>query len=212
VGESASAEKASREETGNQQREEVEESGMESTIVYHESPGAENTDETLELAVGAAVAHGIETIVVASRSGSTAMELIERADGTGLRVVVVTPQYGWLDDHEFDRDLIPAIRGAGHEFHAGTMPFHTDALHGCAGPRRMGDLLRTFSQGVQVCVEIAMMAADGGLLNCDERAVLIAGTGRGADTALVATPASSAKLEDFRVHEILCKPHLMDED
>ena len=185
---------------------------MESTIVYHDTPGPENTEETLDIAVNAAAVYDIETLVVASRTGATAMDLMERLEDTDMRMVVVTPQYGYMDEHEFDWTLIPAIREAGHEFHTGTMPFHTEALHGCAAPKRMGDALRIFSQGVQVCVEIAMMAADGGLLKCDERAVLIAGTGRGADTVLVATPSSSASLEDFRVHEILCKPHLMPAD
>lgn len=92
------------------------------------------------------------------------------------------------------------------------MPFHTDAFHGCSAPKRMGDVLRIFSQGVQVCVEIAMMAADGSLLRCDRMCVAIAGTGRGADAAIIAAPASSAELEEMRVHEILCKPHLVRED
>lgn len=185
---------------------------MESTIVYHDTPGPGNTEETLDLAVTAATVYDLDTIVVASRTGATAMELMDRLEGTGIRMVVVTPQYGYMGDHEFDWTLIPTIRDAGHEFHTGTMPFHTDALHGCEAPKRMGDVLRIFSQGVQVCVEIAMMAADGGLLKCDRRVVLIAGTGRGADTSMVATPSSSANLEEFRVHEILCKPHLMPEN
>jgi len=185
---------------------------MESTIVYHDAPGPDNTEETLDLAVNAATVYDLDTIVVASRTGATALDLMKRLDGTGLRMVVVAPQYGWLDEHEFDLSLVATLRENGHDFHAGTMPFHTDALHGCAAPKRMGDVLRIFSQGVQVCVEIAMMAADGGLIKCDRRAVLIAGTGRGADTAIVATPSSSAKLEEFRVHEILCKPLLMPEE
>ncbi|MFP4249724.1 MAG: pyruvate kinase alpha/beta domain-containing protein [Armatimonadota bacterium] len=185
---------------------------MESTVIYHDAPGPDNTAETLDVAVNAASVYQVETVVVASRSGATAMDLMERIEGTDIRMVVVTPQFGWMDEHEFDWNLIPTLREAGHEFHAGTMPFHTDALHGCSAPKRMGDVLRIFSQGVQVCVEIAMMAADGGLLKCDRRCVVVAGTGRGADTAMVVTPASSAKLEDFRVHEILCKPRLMPED
>lgn len=185
---------------------------MESTIVYYESPGPDNTDETLDLAVNAVAVYDLTQIVVASRTGETAMALMERLADTGIRMVAVTPQFGYADEHEFDWTLIPAIRDAGHAFHAGTMPFHTDAFHGCSAPKRMGDVLRVFSQGVQVCVEITMMAADGGLLNCDERAVVVAGTGRGADTAIVVTPASSAKLERLRVHEILCKPHLMPDD
>lgn len=182
---------------------------MESTIVYFDATGADNTEETLDLSVNAAAVYDIETIVVASRTGSTALALMDRLEGTAIRMVVVAPQFGWMKEHEFDWSLIPALREQGHEFHTGTMPFHTDAMHGCSAPKRMGDVLRIFAQGVQVCIEVAMMAADGGLLQCDRRAVLIAGTGRGADTAMVVTPASSAKLEEFRVHEILCKPRLM---
>jgi hypothetical protein len=185
---------------------------MEKTIVYHDTAGPENTDRTLDLAVEAALARGVDTIVVASRSGTTASALMERLEGTDVRMVVVTPQYGWLDQHEFDRSLIGPLREAGHDFYAGTMPFHTEAFHGSSAPQRMGDVLRIFSQGVQVCVEIAMMAADGGLLRCDRTCLAVAGTGRGVDTAMLVTPSSSAGLEDFRVHEILCKPHLTSDD
>lgn len=185
---------------------------METTITYHDTTGPDNTDRTLRLAVEVALEHEMDTIVVASRSGATAMALMDRIEDTDLRMVVVTPQYGWVDEHDFDRSLIPRLRQAGHDFYAGTMPFHTDVFHGCAAPQRMGDVLRIFSQGVQVCVEVAMMAADGGLLRCDRPCVVVAGTGRGADAALLVTPSSSASLDDFRVHEILCKPHLMSDD
>lgn len=181
---------------------------MEKRIVYHETPGPDNTDQTLSLAVEAAQEQGVDTIVVASRSGATAVALMERLEATDMRMVVVTPQYGYVDEHDFDRSLIPQIRAAGHDFYAGTMPFHTDALYGCSVPSRMGDILRTFGHGIQVCVQMAMMAADGGLLDCDQPCVLIAGTGRGVDTAVVITPASSAQMEELRVHEIVCKPAL----
>jgi uncharacterized protein len=174
-------------------------------------PGPDNTKGTLDLAVNATSVYQIDSIVVASRTGGTAIEL-ERLEDTDIRMVAVAPQFGWMEEHEFDWNLLPTLREAGHEFHAGTMPFHTDAFHGCSAPKRMGDVLRIFSQGVQVCVEIAMMAADSGLLKCDRPCVVVAGTGRGADTAMVVTPSSSAKLEDFRVHEILCKPRLMPAD
>ncbi len=181
---------------------------MEKKAVYHEAPGPENTDVTLRLAVEAALDRGVDTIVVASRTGATALALLELIEETNIRLVVVTPPYGWMDEHEFDRSLIPRLRERGHDFYAGTMPFHTEQLHGCAAPTRMGDALRMFSQGVQVSVEIGMMAVDGGLLERDRPCVLIAGTGRGADTAILATPASSARLNEMRVHELLCKPHL----
>jgi len=39
-----------------------------------------------------------------------------------------------------------------------------------------------------------------------ENVVVIAGTGRGADTAVVALAASSKDLPDLHINEIICKP------
>jgi len=52
-----------------------------------------------------------------------------------------------------------------------------------------------------------MMAADGGLVPTDEDAISIAGTGRGADTAVVLKPVNSHNFFDLKIREILCKPH-----
>jgi hypothetical protein len=68
--------------------------------------------------------------------------------------------------------------------------------------------LRTFGEGVKVCFEIALMAADAGLVRVGEPCVAIAGTGRGADTAVVLVPANAQDAFDLRVMEILAKPRL----
>ena len=68
--------------------------------------------------------------------------------------------------------------------------------------------LRIFGEGMKVCVEIALMAADAGLVNVGEPCLEIAGTGRGADTAVVLTPANVQNFFDLRVHEVLAKPRL----
>jgi hypothetical protein len=49
------------------------------------------------------------------------------------------------------------------------------------------------------------MAADAGVLSGDEL-MSVGGTGTGADTALVLTPAHQKHLFDLRIHEIVCKP------
>ena len=54
--------------------------------------------------------------------------------------------------------------------------------------------------------QIAAMGADAGLVRIDEDVVSIAGTGKGADTALVIRPAISKRLFDLRVKKILAKP------
>ncbi|MGY5873636.1 MAG: pyruvate kinase alpha/beta domain-containing protein [Candidatus Thorarchaeota archaeon] len=66
--------------------------------------------------------------------------------------------------------------------------------------------LRTFGQGTKVCAEIAMMAADAGLVPVDSDVVCIAGTGRGADTAWVVQPANSQTFPKLRMRACICKP------
>jgi len=71
----------------------------------------------------------------------------------------------------------------------------------------IANTLRIFGQGMKVVTEIALMAADAGLVRTDEDVIAIAGTGRGADTAVVLKPVNTEDFFDLRVKEILCKPH-----
>ena len=71
----------------------------------------------------------------------------------------------------------------------------------------VANTLRVFGEGMKVACEIAMMAADSGLVRTDEDVVSVAGTGRGADTAVVLTPVNSQNFFAMKVKEIICKPH-----
>ena len=70
----------------------------------------------------------------------------------------------------------------------------------------MSNTLRMFGQGVKVCVEIAIMALDAGMIAYGEKIIAIGGTGRGADAAVVMTPAHAREAFNTRIHEIVCKP------
>ena len=72
----------------------------------------------------------------------------------------------------------------------------------------VANALRIFGQGTKVAVEIALMAADSGLISVNEDVISIGGTGRGADTALVLKPVNVQDFFDLKVHEIICKPWL----
>jgi hypothetical protein len=71
----------------------------------------------------------------------------------------------------------------------------------------IADTLRIFGQGMKVVCEISMMAADSGLVRTDEDVVTIAGSSRGADTAVVLKPVNTHNFFDLKIKEILCKPH-----
>ncbi len=180
---------------------------MEEKIVYFEEPGMANTESTLSLAIERAKARGIKKIILASTRGDTAKVLAQRLVGTGVRMVVVPHQYGFGPaGQRFPQALVAELASQGHVVYFGTMLFHTDGFFATNEPRLMANLLRTFCQGMKVCVEILLMAANGGQVAPGEHVVVVSGTGRGADTAVVAIAATTTALSDFHVTEIICKP------
>jgi hypothetical protein len=184
---------------------------MEEKIVYFERAGAENTAAVIALVKAHAAGSGINKIVLASTRGETAKAFAEAVRGTGIRLVVIPWQYGFAELYEqgpqpFPEELAEQLRQGGHRVHFGTMLFHSDSLYGSQTPGALANLLRVFGQGTKVCVEILMMAADGGCLSKGEKVIAVAGTRSGADTAVVATAAPSVELADLRIHKVLCKP------
>ena len=179
---------------------------MERTIIYFEKPGPANTDETLRVAVEQAKARGIGKIVVASTRGFTARRAAAAEAGTAIRLIVVPHQYGFTESQLFPPGLVAELEEQGHEVHFGTMLFHTDGFYGSGTPEALAMILRTICQGMKVCVEVVLMAADGGKVARGEEVIVVSGTRRGADTAVVAIASTSSRLNDLHITEILCKP------
>jgi hypothetical protein len=180
---------------------------MESRVTYFEERKPENTGVTFKLARERMQALGIKKLVLASTTGQTAAQALDFFKDDQVRLVVVPHQYDFVRrENPFDAGILGRLRESGHVVHFGTMIFHTDKLFGTSIPTLMANLLRCFSQGVKVCFEIVLMATDGGHLARGEKIVAIAGTARGADTALVMQAASSQNLGKLRVNEIICKP------
>ncbi|MGD9116564.1 MAG: pyruvate kinase alpha/beta domain-containing protein [Dehalococcoidia bacterium] len=180
---------------------------MEETITYFEKEGMENTEATLRLAAERAGARGIKKMVLASTTGETARLALERFSGSGIKMVVVPHQYGFGPGRQrFPAELKKELEEKGHRVHFGTMLFHTDGFYGTTTPTVMAIILRTLCQGLKVAVEIMLMATDGGCIAAGEKVVAVTGTGRGADTAVVATAANSTKLNELHITEIICKP------
>ena len=181
-------------------------SRLEEKITYFEVPGQVNTEDTLRLVDERAKARGISKIVLASTLGATARLAAERFTGTNIKMVVVPHQYGFGEVQRFPSELVSELEQKGHCVHFGTMLFHTDGFYGMRVPSVMATLLRIFCQGMKVCVEIILMATDGGCVAAGEKVIAVTGTGRGADTAVVAVAAPSNQLHDFHITEIICKP------
>jgi hypothetical protein len=157
---------------------------------------------------------GVKTILVASTTGETGAKVAESF--RGYNVVVVTHSTGFVgpDIQELKAENREGILKAGGKILTTT---HAFGGLGRAVRRKFGtyqsdeivaNTLRIFGQGVKVAVEIAIMAADSGLVSVNEDLISIGGSGGGADTALVLRPANVQDFFDVKVHEIICKPWL----
>ena len=180
----------------------------ETTYFHKEKRGSLETDETLRLAKKRADQLGIRSIVVASIRGETARKALKVFDGYNLVVITgVTEE----NQQRFPTELREEIEEkGGHVITAA----HAFGTLGRAVNKRFGviqvdeiiaHVLRLFSAGVKVALEIACMAVDAGYVRTDEEVISIGGQG-GADSAIVLRPSNTHLLFDSHVLEIICKP------
>ncbi len=184
------------------------------TAAYFEKPGKENTQRTFELAKKRAEELGIKTILVASTRGDTGASACETF--RDYDVVVITHSTGFKEPNhqELTDENRAAIEAAGgkvltcqHAF-GGVGRAVRRKLRTYQLEEFVAYTLHIFGEGMKVVVEIALMAADAGLVRTDEPVIAIAGTGKGADTAVVLRPANAQAFFDLQVLEVLCKPRL----
>ena len=181
---------------------------MKKEITYFGDTGEENMPAVFDLVDTALAETGIKKIVLASTRGTTAEYAMDHYKGRDIRLIIVPHQYGFgpTGQQRFPQDLATRARQEGHAVYYGTMLFHQDKLWGTGTPQVVANFLRFFGQGIKVCVEILLMASNGGLVEAGEEAVVVAGTGRGADTALIMTGGTSVSPSPVHVSQILCKP------
>jgi len=186
---------------------------MESKTVYFDEPGSENTEGALRIARQRADELGIKKVVVASTSGDSAVKAMDVF--RGLKVIAVSHVTGFRasNTQEFTEENRRMVESKG-----GVVVTAAHAFAGLSRAMRhkhdmyllgemVADTLRIFGEGMKVACEVAMMAADAGLVRTDEDVIAIGGTSEGADTAIVLAPVNTHRFFDLKVKEILCKPH-----
>ncbi len=174
--------------------------------------GPSNTARTLELSRARADALGIRKILIATTTGATGLRATQVMQG--LDVIIVTHSTGLRspDLQELSAENRAAIDAAGAKI---LTCQHALGGVGRAVRKKLGTYqldeiiaftLRTFCQGIKVCAEMALMAADAGLVRTAEPLIAIAGTGKGADTAVVIKPTNAQTFFDLQFLEIICMP------
>ena len=188
--------------------------GTEGRIFYFEKKGTVNTDRTLEIALACCEDKGIKKVVVASSTGKTALRLHEKAKPS-VEIIAVTYGAGSKyreEVEEFNRNRetlakkgIQTVRGL-QGLSAAERAFENKYKSGLLPLNIVADTLRMFSQGMKVCLEVALMAAEAGFITPDEEVVVVGGSGTGADTAVIMKPAYAASMFDTKFKAILCMP------
>ena len=187
---------------------------VEKKIIYFDSQGEHNTDAALDTAVAYCRGSGIEKIVLASSTGATALKLKQKA-GADIEVIAMTYGAGSRFTEEveaFNKNraaLVAAgiiiVRGV-HALSGAERTFENKYKTGFLPLNLVSDTLRMFSQGMKVCVEVSIMAAEAGHISPAEDVVVLGGSGEGADTAVLMKPAYAASMFSLKIKEILCMP------
>jgi hypothetical protein len=184
------------------------------SCVYFEKTGRDNTAKTLEVAAMRTEELGIQNVVVATTSGQTGLTAANIF--TSRNLVIVTHSTGFVKpDYQ---ELLPEFRKKIEK--AGAKILTCQHAFGGVGRAVRKKLetyeleeiiaytLRIFGEGTKVAIEIALMAADAGLIPTGEPCISVGGTGQGADTAILLKPAHAQNFFDLRIMEILAKPRL----
>ena len=133
---------------------------------------------------------------------------------SGYRVIAVTHSAGFRGPNT--QDLEPEQRAAAEALGVELLT----CQHAFGGVNRairrkldtyqvdeiIANVFRLFGQGMKVVAEITLMAADAGLVRVDVPVLVVAGSGHGADTAVVLQPANAHEFFNLKFMEILCLP------
>jgi len=185
------------------------------SIIYFSGPGEKNTAETFAAVKVRAEELNITDIVIASTRGGTGLAAVDAFPGFN---VVIVPHVTGLREpgiQTMSEDIQVKICEKG-----GTIVIASHAFLGVdravqtkfdtVGPAGIiAQVLRMFGQGMKVVVEIVAMAADAGVIPIDKDVIAIAGSGRGADTAIVVRAANTHRLFDTVIKEIIAKPNML---
>ncbi|MFB0500912.1 MAG: hypothetical protein ACETVP_00410, partial [Candidatus Bathyarchaeia archaeon] len=145
------------------------------------------------------ISGGVRTIVVASTSGETGVKFARALKGVAT---VVAVSHGEMKPTH-KRQITEYGGKSVDKVH---LPLHASGMH---------DVRRSFyafGQGFKVAVEVILIAADKGEIDLYEDVVGVGGTGRGADTAIIARATTSKEIftEDegkkLEIREILAMP------
>ena len=182
-------------------------------IIYLERPGPQNTEDIIDAVTAYIARSGLERVVVASTTGSTATKFAKALENKA-KLIVVTHHTGFSQEgtQRFDAEKRKKLELQGitvlTQSHvlSGVERSISRKFGGVSRVETISEALRSLlGHGLKVCVEIAIMAADAGAIPIAD-IVAVGGTGSGSDTAVVIRPAHMNNFFDARIREIIVMP------
>ena len=168
-------------------------------IVYFDRPGQDNTDEVLDVVQRRFEEGDISNILVATTKGVTGLKF-SRAFKNKAKVVAISHEKIEVDYRKEMEELGAKTVDGSH------LPFHAKGMD------VVRDALLLMGQGFKVCLELALIATDKGIVHPYNYVIAVGGTSRGADTAIVVKTTTTAEAfskdesKRLEVREILCMP------
>jgi len=184
-------------------------------IVYFDRPGKANTAAVVEAVRERRAELGIEHVVAASNTGATALALCEALKDAGVTLVAVGEHAGFRggDQQDLSDEQRRALEEKGIKVLIGSHALSgvgrsvTNKFGGITHVEIIAQTLKQFGgEGIKVAVEVAVMAADAGLVPTDREIIAVGGSGGGADTAVVLKAAHMNNFFDLEIREIIAKP------
>jgi len=201
-------------------------------VQFFESPGRENTQEVVRMVVKRTEEGDIEAIVVASVSGKTSVKVAEEMKKRGLRmkVICVSGPPSWkkyAPEYEFPligRELRKKMDALGVQvINDVEEPFRQITFRDWWENKTIEvsrpesdlfwmSLICVGGHGLRTAVEAVFMAVEAAVVSLGERVISIAGTGTGADTAIVMATSSFGDAvgvdpkKRMKIEEILAMP------
>ena len=174
-----------------------------------------NSAAVIEAVKTRALELNIKEVVIASTTGKTGVAMAEALQGTDIKIIVVTHQYGTTEEGEWDmesqyvsqlNEMSVEIVSQSHMLSGVEKSLSRDT-GGISRIEIVADVLRKlFGKGFKVAVEVVLMAADSGALSMESEVIAVGGTAYGADVACVIKPAHSNNFYGLQIREVICMP------
>lgn len=196
-------------------------------VLFFEKPGPTNTEDVI-VAVSERIKDGdIKYVVVASVSGKTALRVAQQLRDSNIVIICVSGSPSWSIFEEFSYPMVKGeirrkLEGQGVTIVDKVPSTLSDTVE--YGLARYGYIPASFvvaetleaigGYGLKTAVEAILMATDSGAIPAFTPVISIAGTDKGADTAIVAKSTYSSCVfskdsnKRFQVFEIIAMPRI----